>query len=139
VIEDALKPREAIAGARLRSPSYGGAWPSRDRLAQNREVAPGPGLDSQLFQVAAQGDETPAVAGLGQNALVGRYTAGADTEPDEATAVGGREPDKAGATVGSGEWVVWVDEPAERDAVLLFGGGQGVRVAGNLSIGLSSK
>jgi hypothetical protein len=33
--------------------------------------------------------------------------AGADTEPDQATAVGGREPDEAGATVGSGGWVVW--------------------------------
>jgi hypothetical protein len=79
------------------------------------------------------------VAGLGQDALVGREAAGADTESDEGAGVGGREPDEAGATVGSGRRVIGVDEPGERDAVLLLGGGQGLGVTGHLQIGLGSK
>ena len=38
-------------------------------------------------------------------------------------------PDEAGAAVGTGGRVIGVNEPGERDAVLLLDGGQGVGVA----------
>jgi hypothetical protein len=69
------------------------------------------------------------VAGLGQDAFVGREAPSADTERDEAPVIRGEEPDKAGPAVGAAGWVVRVNEPGERDAVLLLGGGQGVGVA----------
>jgi hypothetical protein len=68
------------------------------------------------------------VSGLGQDALVGRE-ASADTEADQAAAIPGREPDEAGSAVGPRGWVVWVNEPGERNAVLLLGRGQRVGVA----------
>jgi hypothetical protein len=81
-MEDARNPWEAITGA------------LGDRLLEDRRVALGPGLDPEFLEVAAQGDETPPVAGLGQDAFVGREAAGADTGSDQATAIGGREPDE---------------------------------------------
>src|SRR6266540_3658045 len=116
-LEDPLESREAIAS----SLGY--------RLVESRRIALGPCLDAELLEIAAQGDEAPAMAGLGQNALVRREAAGADNESDQAPTGRCWEPGEAGTTVGTGRRIVLVDEARERNAILLIAGGQGVGVA----------
>jgi len=79
-------------------------------------------------EVPPQSDETPTMARLGQDALIGerprsRHRSQSDFRCPES------EPDQAGAAVGPGRRVVRVDEPGERNPVLFLGGGQRVGVA----------
>jgi hypothetical protein len=111
--------------------------PASDNRGQNGQGSPRgtPGISGNSWN----GTRRRRWPGFVMTAFDGREAAGADTEPDQAAAVRGREPDEAGATVGSRGWVVRVDEPGEGDAVLLLGRGQGIGVAGNLQIRLGSK
>ena len=52
-----------------------------------------------------------------------------DTEADQATVIGGREPDKGWFRRRDRREGYRGDESGERDAVLFLGSGQGVRVA----------
>lgn len=107
-----LKAGEAAAGD---------LW---NRHAQGRGIGLGPALHAQTGQVAAKRGHSATVPGAGEEALVGRETASADHEGEDAArgasgdgaGIPNREPHQTGPAVGPGGRVVGVDQAGKGDA-----------------------